>query len=94
MARPKKQGRRKQISTLMDWYYYDFLKRQAEQQGMSISKLVKGVLEKRIDQWQGGTVIAGLEKSQLDKLKTIADGRNISVNDLTTRIISKYLEIL
>lgn len=93
MARPKKTGRRKQISTLLDWYYYDFLKRQAEKQGMSISNLVKGVLEKRIDNWQGGTIVAGLEKEQLQELERRAKAKGMSVNEFSTRILCKYLEV-
>ena len=93
MARPKKNGRRKQISTLLDWYYYDFLKKQAAIQGMSVSKLVKGVIEKRIDNWQGGTIVAGLEKEQLAELQRRADKKGMSVNEFSTRILCKYLEV-
>ena len=93
MSRPKNQGRRKQISVQLDWYYYDFLKKQCELQGMSMSKLVKGVLEKRIDNWQGGTIVAGLEPEQLKALETEANRKGMSMNELSTRILVKHTEI-
>ena len=92
VARPKKTGRRKQISTLLDWYYYDFLRKQAEQKDISISEMTKKVIEFQVDRKGGSTEIVGLEESQLKRLKEIADEKGMSTNDLMTRVLSNYID--
>ena len=92
MARPKKTGRRKQISTVLDWYYYDFLKRQSEKQGLSISEMAKKVIEFQVDKKNGATEIVALEPEQLNRLNEIAKSKGMSTNDLMTRVISNYID--
>lgn len=92
MARPKKNGRRKQISTLLDWYYYDFLSKQATKQGISVSEMTKRVIEFQVDKKNGATEIVALEPEQLIRLNEIATEKGMSTNDLMTRVISNYID--
>lgn len=92
MARPKKTGRRKQISTVLEWYYYDFLKRQAEKQGISVSEMTKKVIEFQVGRKGGGTEIVALEEEQKKRLNEIAKEKGMTTNDLLTRIISNYVD--
>jgi uncharacterized protein YaaQ len=92
MARPKKTGRRKQISTLLDWYYYDFLKKQADKQNISVSEMAKKVIEFQVDRKGGGTEIVGLEDEQLKRLNEIAKEKGMSANELMTRALSNYID--
>lgn len=92
MARPKKNGRRKQISTLLDWYYYDFLSKQAIKQGLSVSEMARKVIEFQVDKKNGATEIVALEPEQLKRLNEIAKEKGMTTNDLMTRVLSNYID--
>ena len=92
MARPKKTVRRKQISTLVEWYYYDFLKKQAEKKGISISEMTKRVIEFQVDKTNGATELVALEPEQVKRLGEIAKEKGMTTNDLMTRVLSNYID--
>ena len=90
MARPKKLGKRKQVSATIDKYHYDYLTSQAEKQGISISKLVSNIIKYQVER-QFGSVAVALDDEQTKRLHEIAAEKDMSVNDLTTRIVENFI---
>lgn len=79
------------VATRVEKYYYDFLKKQADKQEMTISGLVRKVIEYQVNMRLGAMSVS-LDDNQIVRLNEIAREKGMSADDVLTRVVSNYID--
>ena len=92
MARPKRLHEKTKVCTELERYYYDFVRKYAANNKISVSEMVRKCVVYQVDNKNGGTDIVALEPEQVKRLNEIAKEKGMTTNDLMTRVISNYID--
>ena len=92
MARPSKIGARYKVNVQLDSYDYDFLKRNAERFKFSKSEVIRKIISTYREYNYDKRVVATLEDEQVTRLTEIARSKNMGVGELTSRVLSNYID--
>ena len=79
------------VATRVEKYYYDFLKKQADMQKMTLSGIVRKVIEYQVNMKLGAMSVS-LDDNQIARLNEIAREKGMSVDDVLTRVVSNYID--
>lgn len=79
------------VSTRLETFYYEYLKKQANGQGTTTSELLRRVVEYQINK-KLGSLSVSLDDKQLKRLNEIAREKGMSTNDVITRVVSNYID--
>lgn len=92
MARPKNNKRRYKVATMIDGYYYDFLKKMADKGGYTLAEAIRRGVVYAVDKQFKSAVNISLEEEQVNRLRDIARSKNMDISELSSRVLSNYID--
>ena len=92
MARAKNPKRRYKVATMIEGYYYDFLTRAAEKGGYSLSEGIRRAVVYAVDKQFKNAINISLEESQMERLYEIAKSKDMSIGEISSRVLSNYID--
>jgi len=90
MSRTKKAGRRKQISTTLEWEYYEYLRALAKKNNIPVGTMAKRVIEYAALR-EDGAIPVDIDKECFEKLESISKEKGMDLAKVIAKVTANYV---